>query len=241
MLKKKNATKNPRPTTLVVDIGGSGIKMIVLDASARPVTDRLRRVTPDNPTPPTLLALLDEMKAEMPDFDRVSVGFPGVIKQGRTYTAHNLHPDWAAFPLEKTIQRKWNRPTRLANDAAVQGFAAIKGKGVELVLTLGTGLGSSLFIDGRLCPGLELAHHPWRNGKTYEDLLGKHGLKKMGRQRWSKLIEKAIDQTEFLFNWDHLYLGGGNAPKISLPLPANVSVVSNDDGLLGGVALWNKE
>jgi polyphosphate glucokinase len=119
----------------------------------------------------------------------------------------------------------------------VQGYGAIKGDGVELVITLGTGMGSSLFSDGRLCPGLELGHHPWRK-KTYEDYLGKRGLKKYGKKRWNKLLEKAIAQTEATFNWDHLYIGGGNARKIKFELPENVKTVSNEDGLLGGVALW---
>ena len=124
------------------------------------------------------------------------------------------------------------------NDAAVQGFGAIHGRGVELVITLGTGFGSSLYTNGLLTPGLELAHHPWRKGKTYEDFLGKKGLAKAGRKRWNKLIEKAITQLESLFNYDHLYIGGGNAVKIDFPLPPNVTRVPNDDGLLGGVALW---
>jgi polyphosphate glucokinase len=129
---------------------------------------------------------------------------------------------------------------RVANDSAVQGFAAIQGKGVELVITLGTGFGSSLFTNGYLVPGLELAHHPWRKKKTYEDYLGKCGLAKYGRKRWNKYLEKGITQLEALFNYDHLYIGGGNATKIDFPLPKNVTRVPNEDGLLGGVALWNK-
>ncbi len=127
---------------------------------------------------------------------------------------------------------------RVANDAAVQGLAAIRGKGVELVLTLGTGLGSSLYIDGRLVPGLELAHHPWRKEKTYEDYLGKKGFLKHGRKRWNKLVQKALPQIESLFNFDHLFIGGGNATKVDFELPKNVTLIPNQDGLLGGVALW---
>jgi polyphosphate glucokinase len=129
------------------------------------------------------------------------------------------------------------KPVRVANDSAVQGFAAIHGKGVELVITLGTGFGSSLFTDGHLVPGLELAHHPWRK-RTYEDYLGKRGLEKYGRKRWNKYLEKAIAQLEALFNYDHLYIGGGNAMKIDFGLPKHVTRVPNEDGLLGGVALW---
>ena len=109
------------------------------------------------------------------------------------------------------------------------------------MLTLGTGLGSSLYTDGRLCPGLELAHHPWQNGLTYEDYLGRAALKKHGKRHWNKLVEKAVEQTRLLFNWDTLYLGGGNSDKITFKLPKDVKIVSNEDGLLGGVALWESD
>jgi polyphosphate glucokinase len=241
MLKTKQARKNARLKTLAVDIGGSGVKMMVLDATGTPVTERLRVPTPDPATPDAILAALDEMRAQMPAFDRVSIGFPGVVKSGRTLTAHNLSPEWIGFPFERVIQRKWKRPTKLSNDAAIQGFGAIRGKGVELVLTLGTGLGSSLYTDGRLCPGLELAHHPWQNGLTYEDYLGRAALKKHGKRHWNKLVEKAVEQTRLLFNWDTLYLGGGNSDKITFKLPKDVKIVSNEDGLLGGVALWESD
>lgn len=241
MLKAKQVKTSAGLKTLAVDIGGSGVKMMVLDARGKPITERLRVPTPEPATPEPVLAALEEMKAQMPAFDRISIGFPGVVKSGRTLTAHNLSPEWIGYPLERVIQRKWKRPAKLCNDAAIQGFGAIRGKGVELVLTLGTGLGSSLFTDGRLCPGLELAHHPWHNGLTYEDYLGRPALKKHGKRHWNKLLEKAVEQTRALFNWDVLYLGGGNSEKVSFKLPKDVKVVSNEDGLLGGVALWESE
>jgi polyphosphate glucokinase len=234
------ATKARNPVTLVFDIGGSGVKSILLDYRGKPLSERLRVETPQPATPENLLLAMDDMaqKCKEKGFDRVSVGFPGVVKQGATLTAHNLNPNWVGFDLEKVLARKWRKPVRVMNDAAVQGFGAIHGRGVELVITLGTGFGSSLYTNGLLTPGLELAHHPWRKGKTYEDFLGKKGLAKAGRKRWNKLIEKAITQLESLFNYDHLYIGGGNAVKIDFPLPHNVTRVPNDDGLLGGVALW---
>jgi polyphosphate glucokinase len=246
MLMKKAASKSKTPAvhspiTLTVDIGGTGIKMMALDVSAKPVTDRLRALTPTDPTPERVIALLDEMRAQMPAFDRVSVGFPGVVKNGVTLEAHNLHPKWAGFPLQETLEKDWKKVVRVANDASVQGYGAIYGKGVELCLTLGTGLGSSLFTTGHLCPGLELAHHPWRKGKTYEDYLGIRGLKKHGKKRWNILVQKAIAQTSQLFNWDYLHIGGGNARHINFELAKNIRIVSNEEGLLGGVALWRNE
>lgn len=225
------------PVTLAVDIGGSGLKVMLLDAAGKPLSERERAPTPAIPTPRAVLKALDSMVAKLPRFDRISVGFPGVTKKGITYTAVNLHPRWMNFHLAEEVTRLWKKPARVANDAAVQGYGAIKGVGVEMILTLGTGLGGSLFTDGRLCPGLELGHHPWRK-KTYEDYLGRRGLDHFGKHHWNHSLQLAIAQTISTFNWDHLYLGGGNTKKIEFTLPPNVTIVSNEAGLLGGVALW---
>jgi polyphosphate glucokinase len=224
--------------TLAIDVGGTGIKGIILNPRGKPITERERVDTPNPATPGAVLAIMDQIATQLRDFDRVSVGFPGVVKDGATLTAHNLHPKWVGFDLQSVLMRRWRKPVRVANDAAVQGFGAIHGKGVELVITLGTGFGSSLFIDGHLVPGLELAHHPWIKNKTYEDFLGRKGLQKFGRKRWNRLLEKAIVQLESLFNYDHLYIGGGNAVRIDFALPKHVTRVPNEDGLFGGVALW---
>ena len=232
------SSKSSNPITMCIDIGGSGLKAMLLDRAAKPVSERQRVVTPAVPTPEAVLDALEELRTAVPAFDRVSVGFPGVIKRGTTWTAANLHPAWAGFPLQAQLEKRWKKPVRVANDAAVQGYGAIKGEGVELALTLGTGLGSSLFTDGRLCPGLELGHHPWRKGREYEDFLGRRGLDKYGKKRWNKLLQEAIEQTAKLFNWDRLYLGGGNTKKIEFEPGPNVEIVSNEAGLLGGVALW---
>lgn len=225
---------------MCIDIGGSGLKAMLIDKSGKPVSERQRVVTPTVPTPKAVMKSLYELCKPLPHFDRVSVGFPGVVKKGVTYTAANLHPAWFGFPFESELAKMWKRPVRLANDASVQGYGAIKGDGVELALTLGTGLGSSLFTNGRLCPGLELAHHPWKKDREYEDYLGRRGLDKYGKKRWNKLLQEAIEQTAQLFNWDHLYLGGGNTKKIDFKPGKNIEIVSNEAGLLGGVALWRE-
>ncbi len=232
--------KTSNPITMAIDIGGSGLKAMLLDAEGHPVSERQRLATPAVATPKAVLKGLDQLRNALPAFDRVSVGFPGVIKKGVTYTAANLHPAWYGFPLEKELETRWKKPVRAANDAAVQGYGAIKGDGVELVITLGTGLGSSLFTDGHLCPGLELGHHPWKRDREYEDYLGRRGLDKFGKKRWNKLVQEAIEQTAKLFNWDHLYLGGGNAKKIDFKPGKNIETISNEAGLLGGVALWRE-
>ena len=215
---------------------------MLLDATGKPVSERLRVATPAVPTPKAVLAALDKLRKLLPDFDRVSVGFPGVVKRGTTILSVNLHPDWCNFPLQDKLAERWSKPVRVGNDADVAGYGAIKGQGVELVLTLGTGLGSALFTNGHLVPGLELGHHPWRKkGMTYEDYLGRRGLDKFGKARWNDLLEAAIKQTELLFNWDHLYLGGGNTKKITFKPAKNVTIVSNESGLLGGVYLWKDQ
>jgi polyphosphate glucokinase len=225
------------PITLAIDIGGTGLKIQALSPEGRPLSDRLRVPTPIPATTDAILAALDELKVSVPLFDRVSVGFPGVIKQGKTLTAANLDPGWVDFPMAKTLEKRWGKPVRIANDGAVQGYGVVQGKGVELVITLGTGMGSALFTEGVLCPGLELGHHPWRK-KTYESYLGRRGLQKFGVKRWNKLLKRAIDQTSATFNWDTLYIGGGNAKKVTLEHGPEIKIISNEEGLLGAMALW---
>ena len=155
-------TASSHPITMTIDIGGSGLKAMLLDTKGRPVSERQRVVTPEVPTPNAVLKGLDALRKLMGQFDRVSVGFPGVVKHGCTYLGFNLHPLWAGgFPLQAELEKRWKKPVRVGNDADVAGYGAIKGHGVELVLTLGTGLGAALFTSGHLCPGLELGHHIW--------------------------------------------------------------------------------
>jgi len=227
------------PITMAIDIGGSGLKAMLLDPEGKAITERERIATPAIPTPRACITRLDKLKAALPKFDRVSVGFPGVIKRGTVWTAVNLHPAWVGFPLQQQLENRWHKPVRVANDAAIQGYGAIKGVGLEMIITLGTGMGSSLFTSGRSFP-LELGHHPWKR-RTYEDFIGRRGLDKYGKKRWNKHLLEAIRQTAATFNWDHLYLGGGNTKKIDFELPKDVSIVSNETGLLGGVALWNDD
>ncbi len=224
--------------TLAIDIGGSGVKVLILDAEGKPLTVRHREATPQPSTPKAVLATIATLAKTAGPFDRVSVGFPGVVRHGVTVTAPNLDRAWKGFKLEAALAKLLRKPARVANDADVQGYGAISGHGVELVLTLGTGMGSALFVDGKLVPNLEFAHHPFRRGKTYEDLLGQVALKKAGKAKWNKRLLKAITTLDRLFNYDHLYLGGGNTKHIAVTLPANVTVVPNAAGLLGGIALW---
>ena len=223
--------------TLVVDIGGSGIKVMVLDEAGQPLTKRDRLDTPGSATPKTVIPMITKLAAGK-EFDRVSVGFPGVVRQGRTMTAVNLHPDWHNYDLQQSLEDRLSAPVRVANDADIQGFGAIQSTGVELVVTLGTGFGSALFMDGTLVPNLELGHHPFRKGDTYEEQLGRAALESEGKSKWNRRLEKAIAKLDRAFNYEFLYLGGGNAKEITFDLPENVQTVRNVAGLLGGIALW---
>ena len=128
---------------------------------------------------------------------------------------------------------------RVANDADLQGMGAIAGEGVELVMTLGTGIGGALFTEGHIVPNLELGHIRFRKGQTYEEQLGRAALKKIGQETWNKRLLKAIDSLSRTLNYDRLYIGGGEVKQIEVELPENVVVVSNVLGLLGGIKLWN--
>jgi polyphosphate glucokinase len=239
----KSPAKSPRssravaPRTLAIDIGGTGIKALTLDAAGKPLNERTRIATPKGATPKAVIEIVRKLAKAQAGFERVSAGFPGVVKDGVIYTAANLGKGWAGFDLRQALERKLEKPVRIANDADIQGLGCASGNGLELVITLGTGFGSVLFADGRRIH-LELGHHPFHKGKTYEDELGERALKKKGRKKWNKLLQEALDDLKRTFNYDALYIGGGNSKLVTFKLPPGVMTISNEDGLLGGIALW---
>jgi polyphosphate glucokinase len=235
---RSSRARGSRPHTLAIDIGGTGIKALVLDRAGTAVTERLRVDTPRPATPRTLLLAIRGLIAPLGSFDRVSVGFPGVVFSGVIKTAPNLGPSFAGVRLAERLERALGKPVRVLNDAGVQGFGIIDGHGLEMVITLGTGLGSALFYHGTYIPNLELAHHPFRKGRTYEDYLGEKALRREGKKKWNHNLTRAIRQIDPIWNPDRIYLGGGNAKYVKAPLPGHVLVSSNLAGLLGGIALW---
>ncbi len=225
--------------TLAIDIGGSHLKASVIDESGRMLTERARVDTPVGRPPGDIVDRLVRLSASLGAFDRVSVGFPGVIRGGRVLTAPNLgHADWNGFDLAGALAEAYVKPVRVANDADVQGLAAITGQGVEMVVTLGTGFGTGLYHDDRMAPHLELAHHRFRKGETYDEQLGNAARKRVGNRVWNKRVRKAIRNLRALTTFDHLYIGGGNARLLDFELDPDVTIVSNDAGMTGGVALW---
>jgi polyphosphate glucokinase len=241
--KKQAATKSrarqpKHVVTLAVDIGGTGTKTMLLDEQGQPISERLRDETPQPATPEAIVDVIVKQATQHGNFDRISVGFPGVVHGGVINSAPNLDQSWKGYDLAAALESRLGRPTRVRNDADVQGFGAIEGKGVELVLTLGTGLGSALYVDGHLVPNLELAHHPFRKGKTYEETVGVRALKRNGRKQWNRDVTRVIDELRKAINWRALYIGGGNAKKLNGELPPDIKVVDNSAGLLGGISLW---
>ena len=232
---------SPGVRTLCIDIGGTGVKALVIDDRGKPVTDRQRVETPRPATPAAILAAIKKVIAPLGKFSRVSVGFPGVVTKGSIRTAPNLDKGWDNFPLAEKLSALIGQPVRVLNDAGVQGFGVIEGKGVELALTFGTGMGCALFIDGRYVPNLEMAHHPFRHGDTYEDYVGAKALAKHGKKKWNKHVARVIRQVLPVFNPDRLYLGGGNSKFLTADLPPNVKKTPNTAGLLGGLALWKED
>jgi predicted TIM-barrel fold metal-dependent hydrolase len=229
--------------TLAVDIGGTGIKFAALDDSGGIVGDRARVPTPPKPvSPEQVVKIIEETSPQLGSFDRVSVGFPGMVRGGRVLTAPNLSTElWAGYDLQGELAKRLKKPVRVMNDADVQGYGAIDGKGVEMVLTLGTGAGTSIFEDGRILPHMELAHHPLKGTKTYDQYLGNAAFMAKGKKKWSQRVEYTIAVLRTVINFDHLYLGGGNAKKVQFKLPPDITVVPNTDGLTGGIRLWHDQ
>ena len=229
---------------LSVDIGGTGIKADVLDLAGTPLTERVRIKTPTPPlTPDALMAAVRQVAEPLKrlEFNRVSVGFPGVVRRGIILTAPNLGTaTLGGFDFAGALEKELGYPTRVVNDADMQGIAVVAGTGVEMVITLGTGMGSAMFSDGLLGPHLELSHHPFRRGETYEEQIGNLALKKIGTKKWNRRVQKALKNLRVLTNFDHLYIGGGNAREIDFELAKDMTVVDNSNGIKGGAFLWRQ-
>ena len=229
--------------TLSIDIGGSGLKASVLDDAGQFLVPPERVATPHPLDPDKLMDALRDLVRPLPRWDRISAGFPGVVRKGVIRTAANLGTEsFQGFDLAAALSDAFGAPARVANDAEVQGLAAIGGTGVEMVITLGTGFGSALFADGHPCAHLELGHHEFRKGRTYEEALGDAALDHAGKRKWRARVERAIEQLRVLTDFDHLYIGGGNARHLkAATLPPDVSTVDNTDGILGGFRLWQPD
>lgn len=232
----------PGPVTLAIDIGGSNLKAGLLDQDGAMVGARVKVPTMHPSPPDRVVPALLGLAGQLGPYDRVSVGFPGLIKGTVVQTAPNLGTkDWAGFDLAGALHTQLNRPVRMLNDATVQGLGVISGHGVECVITLGTGFGFALYQDGRLAPQLEMSQHVIRKDMTYDEYVGVAALNKVGQKRWGRRVERVLAQLRAVVNFDTLYIGGGDAQKLDLKLPKDVRIVSNDAGITGGVRLWDSK
>jgi len=224
---------------LSIDIGGSHIKATILDKQGNLTVDYQKLDTPKPSSPENILKTIQALIKNFTAYDCISVGFPGYVKDGVVKTAPNLGSSfWKDVDLKKMLSDALGKPAKVVNDADMQGLGVVSGKGFEMAVTLGTGFGSALLIDGYLLPHLEVAHHPIKKDTDYDRYIGDDALEEIGDKRWNKRLKKVLEILKTVFNYDHLYIGGGNAKRINFDLDANMTIVSNKDGIKGGARLW---
>ena len=216
----------PRIPTLVVDVGGTHVKLLATGKRTPIHIDSGPHLTPRATVRAVLAATADW------HYRRVSLGFPGPVRKNRPQREPwNLGAGWVGFDFA----RAFGRPVRVINDAAMQALGGYEG-GKMLFLGLGTGLGSALICDGAVIP-LELAHLPYHHGKSYEEYLGAAGRERLGKRRWRKHVLDVIDLFVAAFLVDYVGLGGGNAKHMTA-VPRNVRIGDNSDAFRGGFRLW---
>ncbi|WP_326551237.1 ROK family protein [Micromonospora sp. NBC_01813] len=243
-------------STLAIDCGGGGIKASVLDETGTMRARPIRIPTPYPLPPPLFVETLRELAGRLPAADRVTVGMPGMIRHGvvvatphyitragpRTKIDSSLRGEWSGFDARSALSAALDLPVLVLNDAEVHGAGVVAGTGCELVLTLGTGLGCALFDGGRLAPHLELSQAPVRWGQTYDTYVGEHERRRLGDAFWSRRVRGVVDGLRPVFQWDRLYLGGGNSrlvrPEQLARMGDDVVVVPNTAGIVGGVRAW---
>jgi polyphosphate glucokinase len=215
--------------TLVIDVGGTNVKVLVTGQHV-PV----KIPSGSGMTPQVMVAALKEATPNW-KFDRVSIGYPGPVRDGKpAEDPWNLGKGWVAFDFEKAL----GVPVRIVNDAAMQALGSYEGKNM-LFLGLGTGLGTTMIRDGVLIP-LELAHLPYRKGKTYEEYVGDAAFKRMKKRVWRKHVLAVIELFHTALIVDYVVLGGGNARHMR-GLPAYVRIGTNANAFKGGFRLWKEK
>lgn len=226
---------------LSIDIGGTGIKACMLDQHGDLQEEYRKIATPENPGPENVLHAIMSLASQFGEFDAVSAGFPGYVRDGVVYTAPNLDTvAWHGVNLNFLLEHKLGRPSRVVNDADLQGLGFAEGNGLEMVMTLGTGFGTALMLNGVLLPHLELAHLPVTKSKDYDAWIGEAALQKVGEKKWNRRMEKVLHTFRTVVNYDKLYISGGNAKRLAIPLLENEKIVNNREGIRGGARLWQK-
>jgi len=236
--------KNPAAQLkiLSIDIGGSHIKGTILNQKGELQKPYEKVVTPVPASPDSVMKSIKTLVKDFPAFDRISVGFPGFVKNGVVKTAPNLSTElWADVDFAKRLQDELGKSAQVVNDADMQGLGVVKGKGLELVITLGTGFGTAWLLNGELLPHLEFSHQPFGKSKSYDKYIGECAIEKEGLKKWNRRMKKVFEVLKTVFNYDYLYIGGGNSDKLTFKLDKNMKIVSNADGIKGGSRLWVKD
>ena len=234
--------ENNTGNILTIDIGGSHIKATILNAEGVPISEYTRMPTPQPSTPINVVDLIKELVKNFTGYDKISVGFPGYVKNGVVKTAPNLGTEsWVDYPLQTNLAALLQRPAKVVNDADLQGVGMVSGKGLEMMVTLGTGFGTALLLDGKLLPHFEIAHHPVKTDKDYDEYIGDKAYQKKGKEHWNYRMQKVFAILKTVFNYDRLYISGGNAKNLTIPLDDNMIVVNNREGIKGGARLWENE
>ncbi len=227
---------------LSIDIGGSRIKATILDMEGKMLRDYSRIDTPSPAVPDSVIEAILALTKGFETFTKVSVGFPGYVRNGVVFTAPNLSTEkWKGVDLKNRLSELLKQPVRVVNDADLQGLGFATGKGLEMIVTLGTGFGTALLMNGNLLPHFEVSHHPVSKERDYDEYIGQKALDEVGIERWNKRMEKVIEILKTVFNYDHLFISGGNSKRINFKTDDNITLVSNIDGIKGGARLWQTE
>ena len=239
--------------TLAIDVGGSSVKASLVAPDGTLLTEPQQVSTPYPCNPTTLISVIAKLAADLPTADRACVGFPGLVRAGtvidvpslsrRSYAGQrddDLARAWAGYPLREAVAERLALPVRAVNDADMAGCAVVAGHGMEFVVTLGTGIGTALFQDGRLLPHLELSHlsFPGRH-ETIDALVGNTALHRVGARRWRRRVHRMMASFRDALWYDRAYIGGGNARLLAgTAIPAEWTLISNTEALVGAVRIW---
>jgi polyphosphate glucokinase len=228
MAARADRARGKRRKILVIDVGGTHVKIKLSSAPERREFKSGPKLSAKD-----MVAKAKELTRNW-KYDVVSIGYPGPAAGNRPITEpYNLGRGWAGFDFAKAF----HRPVKLVNDAAMQALGNYRG-GRMLFLGLGTGLGSAMIIDGVIEP-MELAHLPYKKGKTFEDYLGSRGLKRSGIKKWRGHVAAVVKILSAALEPEYVVLGGGNAIKIK-KLPPRTRRGDNDNAFVGGILLWDK-
>lgn len=224
----KAAQSRRPPKVLVIDVGGTNVKLLATGQK-----EARKYPSGSTMTPRKMVQLVKKAVADW-KYDCISLGYPGPIINGHPLREpHNLGRGWVGFNFQKAFEC----PVKILNDAAMQAIGSYEGRRM-LFLGLGTGLGSAMIVEGILQP-MELAHLAYKKGKSYEDYLGLRGLERMGAKKWRRYVAKVTKRLKIALDADYVVLGGGNSKKLK-KLPAGARLGNNANAFLGGFRMWQK-